>query len=151
MLKINILLDNLGNNQEAYTAISYANTLNDMDGYNVNLFIQNQLFPVLRPNCGVFPIEKALYVDGMTISTSLSTAKYLKNSVAKSKIMYIWEPEWLFSKMEYLETHRILNTKALLVAQNEYHGQAIFNVANRKPDALIKNFDLIEIIKCNSH
>lgn len=149
-MNINLLLSDLGNNQEAFVAIAYTNTLNETAGYNVNLFTENHALPIIRPNSAVLPIEKGLYADGITISTSLSTAKYLKNCIASTKILYVWEPEWIFSQMEYIELYNILNTKAVLIAQNQYHAEAIANLANRKVDKVIPNFDLVEIIKqCN--
>lgn len=149
-MNINLLLNELANSQESFVAIAYANLMNEKGPYSVTLFSENQNLPIMKPNAGIFAIEKALYQHDPLISTSISTAKYLKKSASKSKILYVWEPEWMFEKMDYIELYNVLNTPATLIAQNEFHAKAIFNISGRNADFLIPNFDLIEIVKqCN--
>ena len=146
MLKINIMLESLANSQEAFVAISYANTLNNNKKYSVSLITELVMTPIIKPNCAIFPLEKALYTDGINIATSISTGRFLKNCIAEKKVLYLWEPEWIYRNLEYLDTHRIINSANILISQCDKHDECIYNLANRKSDFVIPNFDLMEIL-----
>lgn len=146
MYNINIMLESVANSQEAFTAISYANTLNDKSGYSVNLFTELTATPVIKPNCGIFPIEKALYSKDLVIATSISTGRYLPNCIAKTRVLYVWEPEWLFKQMDYIDTYKIIKNADILISQSEKHNKCIKNLSNRDSDYIIPNFNLMEMI-----
>lgn len=146
MLPINILVDNIGNSQEAFIAIQYANTLNCDGRYSVNLFIQNESTPVIAVDAGIFPLEKALTQKGVTIATSFSTAKFLPTCVADHKIFYITEPVWIFDKMDYLKVFNTINKSDIVICQSEFHNKCIKSVSNKEADAIIPLFNLPRII-----
>lgn len=146
MLKVNIMIESLNTSQEAFTAISYANTLNANKDFSVSLFTESSSIPVIRPNCAIFPIEKALYTNGVNIATSLSTGRFLKNCIADKKVLYLWEPEWIYRNLDYIDTYRIINNAGILISQCNKHNETIYNLSGRKSDFIIPNFDLMEIL-----
>ena len=146
MLKVNIMLESLANSQEAFTAISYANTVNGNKKYSVNLFTELAAMPIIKPDCAIFPLEKALYVDGVNIATSISTGRFLPKCVADKKVLYLWEPEWIYSNLEYLDVYRTINNAQTVIAQSDAHADCIRNISGRKVDWVIPNFDLMEIL-----
>jgi hypothetical protein len=141
------MLESVANSQEAFIAISYANTLNEQSGYSVNLFTELVATPVIKPNCGIFPLEKALYAKDLVIATSISTGRYLQNCIAKTKVLYIWEPEWIFKQMDYIDTYKIINSTDIIICQSSSHDKCIKNIANRKSNYIIPNFNLVEMIR----
>lgn len=146
MYNINIMLESVANSQEAFIAISYANTLNQNSEYSVNLFTELVATPVIKPNCAIFPIEKALYTKDLNIATSISTGRFLPTCIADKKVLYIWEPEWIFKQMDYIDVYKIINSADILISQSDSHDRCIKNISNRKSDYIIPNFNLMEII-----
>jgi hypothetical protein len=146
VLPINIMLDSTFNSQEAFMAITYANEMNAVSENTVNLFTMANSLPVIKPNCAILPIEKALYTKGVNIATSFHTAKFLRSCIAEKKVFYVWEPTWIFNKMDYLTWYKIFNEDIKLIARCREHAKCIYNLSGKRVRDIVPNFNLRDIL-----
>ena len=146
------MLDSTFNSQESFMAIVSANTLNDDINHTVNLFTLANSLPVIKPNCSILPLEKALYTRGINIATSFNTAKFLKSCIAEKKVFYVWEPEWIFKQSDYLTWFNIFNDdEIILIARCREHAKCIYNLSGRRVKVIIPNFDMKDIIDATNN
>lgn len=151
-MHIGILLNNIGNNQAAFMLINHINSIHfSTNEHVIELYYQEYSQPVTRVFCLINNIDRMISIRDTVIATDLNTLSYLKASTAKTKILYLNDLEWLRYKVDYVSSIRNLNNKDLiLIARSKEHAEAIEIFSGRKPDYIIENFNLQEIIKCLS-
>lgn len=149
-MHVGILLNNIGNNQIAYFAINHANNLHlTNSGHLIELYFENFSQPVTRPFCLINSIDKMILVRDTVIATDLTTLSYLKASTAKTKVLYLSDLEWIRRKIDVIQTIRNLNNQEIkIIARSKEHSEAIEIFCGRKPDFIVDDFNLQEIIKC---
>jgi hypothetical protein len=98
MIKIGIMLDNVGPNQLAHYIINSGNKFLEKNSRRSDLimFIHNVVSPCAHINFSVMNVSEAYDFDGFLVATSLHTAaKLAKTPGTKKKFFYVWDLEWL--------------------------------------------------------
>lgn len=150
MLNVGIILDNLGPNQKAFSAIKQIN--NDIEsGTDVNytIFYRNMSQPCLHPDCSVMNINEIWHFNGVLIATDIEGALLLSKVVNESiKIFYVYDLEWIrpgknnfFHNIKAFRDEKI----QLVVRSNDYF-YPVENYSNRQIDGVIPHFNIKAII-----
>jgi hypothetical protein len=155
MMKLGILLNNLGPNQLAYTAIRNNNFYVDRaQDFDCILFYENYVRPCLPMNFASMQVFEAYGYDGTLVATSLSSAhKALECYASKKKFFYVWDLEWMRLQQfkQFRDLHNIYANKELtLIARSQQHKDVIEDSWNVNVAGVVDNFDMrqmAEVIK----
>lgn len=144
-MQVGILLNNIGNNQAAFMAINHANTIHRFKmGHVIELYYQHISQPVVRPMCMVNTIDKATLVKDVVIATDLCNCKYLDAMTAKYKFFYLFDPEWLRYKTDYISTLKMLNNTNVICGSKE-HAEVIQKYCGKEAK-VIESFNVMRIL-----
>lgn len=144
--KLNILVPELGPSQKNYFLIR---NLNALRGVNVNVFAENLSRFCITPTFAVMNIAEAWAQPGTFIATNLSTASKLMTwPVAKRKLFYIWDLEFLRQNNRYYDAYSPIYTHKEfdLICRSEDHAKLITNAFNIEPKYIIENFDFKKLM-----
>jgi len=151
MIKIGIILDNVGVSQLAYYAIQQSNKIiESRDDSTVIVFYCNMAKPCTQPCFPIMQIAEAWGFEGILISTDLqSTQKMLVMPSAEKKIFYIWDLEWTRGQVNnYHAMAEIYQNEDLtLIARSEEHKKAIEDAWNRPVRQINSDFDLEQVLE----
>jgi len=151
MKTINIFLDDLGAKQSVYSTILHVNNLykNNKD-IDVIIFYDSATQFCLTPLCGVMHSIEGWEQDGIGIATSYNTLdKILTYPMLEHIIYYMWDLEFLRMRPKQYDIARDLmrHPKVKIIARNITHAALVKNNFNRKVDAIIKDFDIPQILE----
>lgn len=149
-MKIGIILPDIGNNQKALYTIIQVNKL--QKEHDFVIFFENLSPTRISINCSIMNINELWdFNNGILISTTLNNTDYLIKScnVSTKKLFYIWDLEWLLpNKRNYIENIKTYNSSEIdLICRSLSHSIAIENYCNRKPNHVIPNFNLTQIVE----
>lgn len=141
-MRVGIVLNNLGVNQQAFMAISYANTLIKNNIINdISLFYCDNSPFVIKSVAAAFNVDKAYQFDGLLITNDIYTASLIHSTNAR-KILYLWDLEWLRGKGSYISNLNILKNKDYtIMCRSPYHAKVIENYCGVKP-IIVPNFNI---------
>lgn len=151
MLKIGVIVDNLGPNQLAHAVISSANIyLEKNRGKTDFLVFQKNILPYcLRPNFAVMNTSEAFDFDGVLIATDINAASQIvKYPGPKKRIFYSYDLEWLRMQRNYEMLHPIYSHSRLEVwARSNHHARLIEQTWGVKVKNVLENFELSQIVE----
>lgn len=149
MKKLGVMLTDLRGSQESYLAIEQMNRLVLETDIDCTIFTEFSRFkPCMTPLFGVMDFAEIWSFDGLLISTNLSNTNISINALnAAKKIFYVWDLEWLRGKKDFVENVNIYRSnKVELIARSNDHSIVLQNYTNRKPNRVIPQFNLKELI-----
>ncbi len=150
MNKVGILLNNLGRNQLAHSAIGSLNQY--LDGRidtDIIAFVENMVQPCKLTQFSVMNLNEAWEYNALLIATNLSTAeKALLFPGAKRRVLYVWDLEWLRGDEDFEYYHGIYGNPRLdLIARSEEHAKIIERCWNRPTKAVVEDCQIEALIK----
>lgn len=149
MKKIGIILPSLTTSQQSYLTISRINEMAlNQPGYDYIIFSQTIDQPCMKPACAIMNIGEIWSFDGLLISTTLYNTQMSASAVNNAKkVFYVWDLEWLRQSKDYIENlYTYRNENINLVCRSQEHSDMVKNYSNRRPDAIIEDFNLRKII-----
>lgn len=145
-MKLGLVFSDLGNSQDSFMGISYANTLCQTNLIrDVTLFFCECVPPIIKPLVACINIDRVFQFDGTLVVTTLQMASLIAGCNA-NKILYLYDLEWLRGKGNYISNLNLLkNCGFRVIARSEEHAKVINNYANIEVE-VIENFDLIKML-----
>lgn len=147
---VGIILDNLGPNQKAFSAIKQIN--NDIDEgsqTNYTLFYRNMAQPCLHANCSVMNVNEIWHFNGFLIATDIESAILLSKVVNESKkVFYVFDLEWLRrGKNNFFYNMQAFRSPDMkLIVRSSDYIYPVENYTNRNIDRYIPYFNIKNII-----
>lgn len=148
-MKIGIALHNVGLNQAAFAAINGVNSQLNSNQHEFVLFYKEPAALCCKLAGPAMTFDKMYHFDGALIATSLDLAIFMiKTYTPKVKCLYLFDLEWIRGFGNYILNSSIYNHPDIkvIVPSKEYEN-ALFNYCGRKADAVIPQFNLLEIAK----
>jgi hypothetical protein len=151
-MNIGIVVPHLGLSQISFYAIKEVNRLVDeKHSDDITLFFEHLVPSLIPPKCAVMCVNEIMSFKGTIITTTLDTTLMtLSRNTRKDNrvVFYVWDLEWMRpQKNNYLSNYQIFNSVHKLVARSDNHAKAIENYTNRNVDAIVKEFNVQEIIR----
>lgn len=143
MIKLGIMLDNIGPNQLAHYFINSANSAlyNNSQLLDVVAFTEQTIHPVAVPNFSTMNISEAFDYHGALVATSLRTAyKMLKCPGTRKKYFYVWDLEWTKpTNVNFASLNSIYNNPSIeLIARSQPHAD-ILELCWKKPVGIVED------------
>ncbi len=143
MIKIGVMLDNIGPNQLAHYLINSGNSVLEKESQKLDLvtFVQQIVHPVMVPNFATMNMSECFDYKGTLVATSLSTAvKMLKCPGTRSKYFYVWDLEWTRPQNKNFGVLKEIynNPKIQLISRSENHDK-IIELCWRKPCGIVED------------
>lgn len=148
--RINIIVNNLYNSQLCYYVSKELNLIRkNFPNIDCIVFIEEPSPFTITPFFGIMNIAEVYDQPGLTIATSLSTAKRLIACWApQHKVFYSWDLFWLRGRQKVYEPYfHIYNGEYDVVARNTEHKTIIENNFNVKVKGIVENFNISEFIR----
>lgn len=143
MIKIGIMLDNIGPNQLAHYMINSGNAV--LENYSQKLdlvaFTQQTVHPCALPNFATMNMSEAYDYKGHLVATDLSTVtKLLKCPGTRKKFFYVWDLEWTRPQNKnFAVLKEIYNNPSIeLISRSENHDK-IIELCWRKPIGIVED------------
>jgi len=147
MKNISAFVQDLAVSQKSFYLIKEFNRcLNDTD-VSTSVFIERPAIPPITPCFSCKSVAFLSGYSGTIIATTIDgTDKILKASNASSKYLYLWDMEWLETPMFFEPAMRILRDDRLkLIARSQSHAELIESFCNKKPVAVISDWNIQRI------
>jgi hypothetical protein len=143
-MNIAAVINNLGPSQKSFYLIKEFNKALSATNICASIFFQRSAIPIVPT---MFSCRSIAFLSGYhhnTIATTIAEAEItLKANNASRKFLYLWDLEWLRNPNNFTKYCDILRDDRLnIIARSESHAQMIDNFCNKKPIAIIDNWDL---------
>jgi hypothetical protein len=143
MIKIGLMLDNIGPNQLAHYLIQTGNSFLEKNSQRADLvaFTQQTIHPIATPNFATMNISEAYDYNGFLVATNLQTAiKMLKCPGTRRKFFYVWDLEWTRPQNKNFAILKEIynNPKIELISRSANHDKLI-ELCWRKPIGLVED------------
>lgn len=151
MIKLNILIKNIGANQLSYCMIHSINKLVEKNIVSPCVFYEELQKHHLTPKFPTFPIIDYYGQEGFSIATSISTTQHILNSPAQNHcFFYLFDLSWLRPEYQYSwNFYSSLFSSIPIIVRGKHHKDIVEKCFNIKTLGIMKNFDstkLLEII-----
>ncbi len=147
-MQVGIIVPHLGYNQLAFTLLMQVHA--NVGNLNITpiIFQKDIVPPYLVPMCTVTNLAEIFSFRGLLVTTSLADTKIALNNarMCQDILLYAWDLDWLRKDKNFLDNYKTYQA-VKVVAQNEYHAQAIEKYTGKKPIFNVENFDLKKIVK----
>ncbi len=141
MLKLGILVDNLGPTQLASALISSANDYLLTHPQNDFVIFRENIYPnCMRPNFAIMDTSEVYSFDGVVLATNISNAEYLSKCPGPvRKIFYVCDPEWHFDPNKTFEKYNTIykNPDLEIVCRSSEHAFLIESLWGRTVDEVL--------------
>lgn len=148
IINIGIILQHLLPSQLNFLTIKYLNGLSSKHGIDCSIFYE-QCTPIFASlKFGIYNISEIAHAKGLIIATNLNQASYLTDLTNNTtKIFYVWDLEFLRHSKNFLDNVKIYRNKSIrLITRNNDYAKILENYCNRPVDAVIDQFNLVDII-----
>lgn len=143
MIKIGIMLDNIGPNQLAHYMINSGNAVLEHHSQKVDLvaFVQQVVHPCALPNFATMNMSEAYDYKGVLVATSLQTAiKMLKCPGTRKKFFYVWDLEWTRPQNKNFSVLKdIYNNPSIELISRSPNHDKIIELCWRKPIGVVED------------
>jgi hypothetical protein len=146
---VGIMIDSFGLSQLAFTAsLSTHRYILEHGSWDVTLFIKDLAPQCVPTNFAIMQLYDGFGYKGALVATNLDLAsKLLTFPGPRKKIFYVWDLEWFTRQMGYSAMKNIyLNDKLSIICRSQEHANVFEKVWHRKPDAVVPNLELNELI-----
>lgn len=157
MIKLGIMLDNIGPNQLAHYFINTGNGVLEKNSQKLDLvaFTQESIYPCAIPNFSIMNMSECYDYRGHLIATNLSTAtKMLKCPGTRKKFFYVWDLEWARPQNKnFAALKDIYNNPRIELISRSVNHDKIIELCWRKPIGIVEDgrvdefYNLFEKIK----
>ena len=149
MIKIAATVNDLGPSQKSFYLIKEFNRAGTTPVISTSIFYNRAAIPVTRPLFSCSNMSFFSGYHGHAISTTLSEAEVLlKSSNNSTKYLYLWDIDWLNNPVNYGAAINILcDPRLQLMSRSDYHATIIENFCNKKPIAIVDNWNLEQILE----
>lgn len=150
-MKIAAVVNNLGPTQMAFYLIKEFNQLSRDSDNSCSVFTEISGVFVTRPLFSCYSLAFLPEYDGVAISTTVEEARsLLQVSSNAKKYLYLWDLDWTVGAVDHAAYCGVLRDPRLeIIARSEDHAKAIENFCNRKPVAIVDDWNhksLLEIL-----
>lgn len=146
---LGVMIDNFALSQIAFnTSVSVHRYIMEHGMWDVSVFIKDLTQQCVPNNYAVLQLYDAYGFKGIMVATNLDLAsKLLTFPGPRKKVFYIWDLEWFTRPMSYREMKDIyLNPQLDIICRSEEHASVFEKIWNRKPKAVIPNFEIQDLI-----
>lgn len=146
-MQLGVIVNDLDYHQEAMMLLVQVANLCQKIDHTCVIFHKEVKPPYLIPMCAVMNISEIYSFRGLLLVTTLENLRLAKkvSRMSKDILYYPMDLEWLRGEKNFIENYKLLNTTKV-VAQNQYHYDAIFKYSGVRPNFIVENFDLRKII-----
>ena len=148
-MNIAAVINNLGPSQKAFYLIKEFNKTIGSTNLCSSVFFERSSIPVVPPMFSCKSISFLSSFHHNAIATSFEEANILlKSNNASKKFLYLWDLEWLRNPNKFSEACDLLLDKRLnIIARSDSHATMIDNFCNKKPIAIVDNWDLDTLLE----
>jgi hypothetical protein len=151
MIKLNFLVEHLGNSQLAYYLTRELNKLSDeRPDVDPIVFYNTITKPTMICKFAKMQMVQAWGQEGHTIATSCATArKMLTFPSPTKKYLYVWDLEWLRGEHRHYNmfTDVYHHPEIQLIARNVWHASVIHDVFNIDKIEVVEDFDYVRLLE----
>lgn len=152
MLKIGVMIHDLGASQLAYEFITETNKLYYPQWSSVDVIA---FYETLNKNClpllfACMNVKECWSFDGVVVATSLNAARRLITFPAPyKKLFYVYDLEWTqIVPRSYDELAKVYTDPGLeIISRSDKHAKTIEQSWGVKVTNIIKNFNMKEVVK----
>jgi|TARA_R110000851_G_scaffold31375_5_gene84958 hypothetical protein len=149
MKNISVFVQDLSVSQKSFYLIKEFNRCLDDTDVSTSVFVERPSIPPITPCFSCRSVAFLSGYNGTVIATTIDGAdKILKATNASSKYLYLWDMEWLETPMYFAAAMRILRDDRLkLIARSQSHAELIESFCNKKPVAIISDWNMNELLE----
>ena len=140
-MKTMIVVDNLRFSESNYELIKEVNDVIDNSIHDVSVAVMNFSEKVINTKFAVMnPTEIDSFDDGVLIALDIQSTKDILSSKTNSKkVLYLWDIEWFYKKIQYKELFSILQNEELtVITRSESHSKILKNIVGKKTQTFEK-------------
>jgi len=148
-MKTMIVTEHLGFSELNYSIFSNVNKIVSSSLKEVSIVpmdVSNKMMQILTAVMNVS--EMSSFSDGVVIAANIDHAKEIASLVTNSrKLLYLWDLDWMYKKMSFIEVYEILNNPKLdIIVRSKTHQNVVDKLLkNKKTLGIVKTFDLEKI------
>lgn len=151
MINISAVIEDLSVSQKSFYLIKEFNKMLENTSISTSVFFLKPSIPPTKPMFACRSTYGLSDYHGVAISTNLQETRVMLNSTnASDKYFYVWDLEWLENSLYFEQVMRVMRDKRLkIIARSESHAKAIENFCNKKPVAIVDNWNkdqLLEVV-----
>jgi len=148
MINIAAVVDSLGPSQKSFYLIKEFNKAASRQDVCVSVFHKRSSISVVPTMFSCKNISCLSAFHHTAISTNLEEASILLNSSNNSdKYLYLWDFDWLTSRIKFRDAMKILlDSRLKIIARSDEHADMIKNYCNKSPSGIIDNWDIQSLI-----
>lgn len=143
-MRITVITQHLSASDLNYTVLKELTKMKGL-GHEVCWMYENDCTPFIDirlPRMSIGKMWEDQSVDGYIIATSIASAEIIQDLPnKKQKLFYVWNPEFLYSKKDYLSNLKAFNLP--VYTRSESYQKLIYNYANK--ETVLQPFDLERI------
>lgn len=149
MYKIAAIVNDLGPSQKSFYMIKEFNKAAMSRQCSMSAFYSKPSAPVTKPHFSCRNISFLAGYDGAAIATDLIGADMLlKSHTSSDKYLYLWDIDWITYPVNFSVACNILLDKRLkIIARSDSHATVIDNFCNKKPDGILDNWNMEELMR----
>ena len=149
MNNLGLVLNHLGSSQAAFFGISFINTwVNQGNDHPATVFVQNVTDPCIPVHTAIMETSELMDFRGDIICTNVHQAsQVLAMPNPSPKYLYLWDLEWRRDNKNFEYYMGVMRHPDLqLVSRSQSHSNLIEKYCNRKPVAIVDDFNFMELL-----
>lgn len=141
-MSFSFVVNNLSNSELSYDLIR---AVNNNSEFSNNIFFQNNLPPIIQPECLTMNLTGLSGLTGATVSFDLECASVVDAANINTKnYLYLYDLEWLYKPINYVQA-RDLMSRFTIFARSETHANVISNFIDKEVKIV---YSIEELFKC---
>lgn len=128
-MNFSFVVNNLSNSELSYSLIR---AINNNSNFSNNIFFQNNLPPIIQPECLTMNLTGLSGMTGKTVSFDLECASIVDSAnINTENYIYLYDLEWLYKPINYIQAKNLMN-KFTIFARSETHASVISNFLDKE-------------------
>lgn len=147
-MKTMLCLDHLGYSYQNYELFNSINDIVETKAEEISLVPLNASRPFMNINTAVYNVgEMSSFNNGLLICSNIRhVKKILSCSTNTTKLLYIYDMDWMYGQMLFDDIYDVLSNKKIkIMVRSTDFLDPISCITTRKPDAVVEHFDLEKI------
>lgn len=148
MSNIGIIIPDVSNSEMTFYTVNQCHYAKQFSNYEPYIFVEDLQPPCMQIMCACMNLSEIFSFTGTLIATNLKNANIMaKAKINAKKIFYVWDLEFLRrGNNNFAQNNEIYRNKDIkIVCRSEEHAKVFANYANRKPDLIVPNINIVEI------
>lgn len=141
-------MDHTGFSEHNYYIIQNINNIVGNSLHEISIAVNDVTSKVIEPHTAVNNIaEIGCFQNGALISTNILNAdQILSASTSSTKVLYLWDVDWMYLNYNYEWLYDTLTNKNLhIIVRSESHKKALLNLCDKQPLGVLQDFKLESI------